>query len=67
MDIIIIIAQLFLSCCIGIILMGTFLAMYIDLYTGKKNYRGIVLIGFLGIIITATELIILTFSITAVP
>ncbi len=63
MDIIIIIAQLFLSCCIGIILMGTFLAMYIDLYTGKKNYRGIVLIGFLGIIITATELIILTFSI----
>ncbi len=63
MDIIIITAQLFLSCCIGIILMGTFLAMYIDLYTGKKMNRGIVLIGFLGIIVTTTELIILTFSI----
>jgi signal transduction histidine kinase len=63
MDIIIIISQLFLSCCIGIILMGTFLAMYIDIYTGKKIYRGIVLIGFLGFIISAAELLILTLSI----
>lgn len=62
MDIILIISQLFLSCCIGIILMGTFLAIYIDFYTGKKMYRGIVLIGLLGIIISAAELLILTFS-----
>jgi len=51
-----------LSCFTGIILMGTLLAIYINIYTGKKIYRGIVLIGILSIITTVNELIILILS-----
>lgn len=58
-----IISLFLLSCCIGIILMGTILAMYIDYYTGKKVYRGIVIIGILSILTVSNELLVMIFSI----
>jgi len=62
MNTIVTISIFLLSCFTGIILMGTLLAIYINIYTGKKIYRGIVLIGILSIITTVNELIILILS-----
>ncbi len=62
MDTTVIISLFLLSCFIGIILMGTIIATYIDYFTGKRIYRGIVIIGILSILTIGNELMVIIFS-----